>query len=507
LNVRGRRLSKQSDDVTGFTSSIAVDWRIAGHVIRTNMAHMISLMESDEVGRDVAASCLAFLSKASATPGKHVVSEDFHQLLEQEAVDSLGVETAGYMNLGKSRNDQVATAIRMEVREQVLELEDALRDLQQSILNLVRGYGRTIIPGYTHLQRAQPVTVAHHFMAYFDSLQRDVERLLALYPRINLSPMGSAALAGTSVRLDRGRVARLLGFDGCVANALDAVSSRDFVLESISCATLLMLDLSRLSEEIILWSSHEFAFVELSDEYAASSSMMPQKKNPVVAEIIRAKSGSVLGRFVAVGAIVKALPYSYNLDLQETTVHLWPAFDDAIRSVRMMSGMLSTMKFNLHSINESMKADYSTATALANHLVKKEGISFRESHAVVGELVRISMEESIPFEEAIAERLPGVMAQVVKAAKKKDRRAGGVDRVTAEWLLDPGRFLSTIVTQGGSNPAFIADELESRRAVLMQTESDVSKLRASLSSSESLLLAAVRSATGVKNAKKREVKS
>jgi argininosuccinate lyase len=466
---------------------MAFDGRIARHVIRTNMAHMISLLEGGEVSKGVCAACLTFLSRASATPAQVEEAEDFHQLLEQEAVDALGVEVAGYLNLGKSRNDQVATAIRMELREQILNLQRAIGDLQLSVLNVAGRHGNTVIPGYTHLQHAQPVTLAHHLFAYSDCLQRDVERLFELYGRVNLSPMGSAALAGTTIHLDRRRVASLLGFEGPVANAMDAVSSRDFAVEAVSCAALVMLDLSRISEELILWSSREFAFIELSDEFAASSSIMPQKKNPVAAEIIRAKCGSTLGNLMAISAIMKALPYSYNLDLQETTLHLWRAMDDAVNSVRILGGMIATVKFRIERLEKSTAADYSTATALANYMVEKEGISFRQAHAIVGELVRVSVEGQLPFEDVVVKLLPKVSSQTAKRIR--------IGKAKLSRVLDPAGSLASIVTDGGSNPASIPAELEKRLTRLTLDRGRVSKLVSSLISSEAMLREALRSET------------
>jgi argininosuccinate lyase len=480
VDVRGRRLRKQSDETTAFVSSMAFDGQIAGRVIRTNMAHMVSLVHAGQVPRAAGAKCLRFLSGASAVVEPGAAAEDFHQLLEQQAVDSLGVEVAGYINLGKSRNDQVATAIRMEARSQLISLAEAVTGLQKVILDIVRRNGKTIIPGYTHLQRAQPVTIAHHFFAYFDSLQRDVERLLQLYARINVSPMGSAALGGTNVRVDRKLVADLLGFRSVTSNAMDAVASRDLVLESIWCATVVMLDVSRLAEEQILWSSKEFGFVELADEYSASSSIMPQKKNAVVAEIARAKCGSVIGSLTAAAAIVKSLPYSYNLDLQETTPHLWRALADSTSSVTMLGRALSAMTFNLDAIARSISNDYSTATALANRLVERDGISFRQAHAIVGELVRASVEEGTPFAEAASRRLPVVSSKIAKRVS--------MDKKEIDEILDPSSYLESITTEGGSNPRFIPAGLKNRSASLGATAASLSTLKASLASSERRLL-------------------
>ena len=455
---------------------MAFDGQIAGRVIRTNMAHMVSLVRAGQVPRITGARCLRFLSSAPAVVEPGAVAEDFHQQLEQEAVDSLGVDVAGYLNLGKSRNDQVATAIRMEARGQLISLLEAVSGLQNVILAVVRRCGKTIIPGYTHLQRAQPVTIAHHFFAYFDSLQRDVQRLLQLYDRINVSPMGSAALGGTNVKVDRKLVADLLGFRSVTSNAMDAVASRDLVLECIWCATIAMVDMSRLAEEQILWSSKEFGFVELADEYSASSSIMPQKKNAVVAEIARAKCGSVIGSLMAAVTIVKSLPYSYNLDLQETTPHLWRALADSTSSVTVLSRALSTMKFNLDAIGRSISNDYSTATALANHLVERGDISFRQAHAIVGELVKASVDDDVLFADVVSRSLPAVSSKIAKRIL--------MDKREVEETLDPSAYLESITTEGGSNPRFIPTELEKRSASLDATTHSVSTLKTSLASSE-----------------------
>jgi argininosuccinate lyase len=472
VDVRGRRLRKQSKDSAAFTSSLGADRRIAGRVIEVNSAHMAALLEAGAVEDEVGAKCLAYLRHASAQVGASDEGEDFHQLLEQRAVDELGIETAGYLNLGKSRNDQVATAVRMELRALVLELSSALVDLQESELRVARKHAGDLLPGYTHLQHAQPVTIPHHFFAHFDSLQRDVERLGQLYSRVNLCPMGSAALAGTPVRLDRERVAALLGFDGIVKNSMDAVSSRDFVVEALSCALMAMLDMSRLAEELVLWSSKEFGFIELSDEFSASSSIMPQKKNAVVAELARAKAGSVLGSLVAVASILKALPYSYNLDLQETTPHLWRAMDDAISSARVLAGALSSAKFDSSAVSRAMSGDYSTATALADHLVSRYGISFRRAHAVVGGLVTESVKTGLPLAEVAATRLG--------QASGKDGLRMNIDLKTAFQVLDQSNFLSGISTEGGANPSGVRPGVAARQTAVRDARASVSKKASAL---------------------------
>lgn len=461
MDVRGRRLSKQSEEAAAFTSSMASDGRIAAQTVRVVEAHVLALTEAGAVAAKTGAKCVSFLSTFRGSGFEGIEAEDFHQYLEQKAVDALGVKVAGYLNLGKSRNDQVATAIRMELRSKLLVLVEAVASLQRALLEAARESGTTIVPGYTHLQRAQPVTFAHYCLAHFDACQRDVERLFALYSRVNLSPMGSAALAGTSVALDRGVVASLLGFEGIVPNAMDAVSSRDFVIETLSCAAMLMLDLSRLCEEIVLWSSREFGFLEVSDEYATSSSIMPQKKNPVVAELARAKSGSVIGSLMAVCAIVKALPYSYNLDLQEATPHLWRALDDAIASATVVAGMVGTAKLRPAAISESMKGDFSTATSLANYLVSEKGLSFREAHAVVGELVTLAIAQGRALEQVAAREMVRVSSRV--------GRSVSIDQATAARVLEPTNVLASITTVGGANPGAIPASLNRRSALLRRT--------------------------------------
>ena len=476
MDIRGPRLRKPSEGALAFTSSMAADGRIARHVIAVNTAHMAALVKAGEVQREVGAKCLRFLSRARLDVPPGAKAEDFHQQLEQEAVDSLGVETAGFLNYGKSRNDQVATAIRMELRVQVLALLGALTGAQRALLRQASRHGTTLMPGYTHLQRAQPVTLAHHFFAHFDAFQRDSERALQLYARVNLSPMGGAAMAGTSVNIDRGAVAESLGFAGVVRNAMDAVSSRDVAVEALACATMTMIDASRLAEELVLWSSSEFGFVELDDAYAASSSIMPQKKNAVAAEMVRAKAGSVMGDLVAACAILKALPYSYNLDLQEVTPHLWSALDDATGSLTALAGMVSSASIKPEKLRGATADDNSTAVALANYLVREHGISFREAHAVVGQLVRTSVETGRPLREVAPSKMAAVSA---KSGKRITIEPG-----TAKELLDPERFVRTIATEGGSNPKFASRELKARQKELALTSSALSGMSESLRASE-----------------------
>ena len=471
---------------------MAADGRIARQVIAVNKAHMAALVSAGEVDCGTGSKIMKFLLGAPALILPETLAEDFHQQLEQEAVDALGVETAGYLNYGKSRNDQVATAIRMELREGMFSLLGAIIGLQRAVLALVDKHGATLVPGYTHLQRAQPVTLAHHFFAHFDAFQRDSERFIQLYSRINISPMGAAAMAGTPVKVDRKEVARALGFSGIVSNATDSVSSRDLAVETLSCVTITMLDASRLAEELILWSTSEFGFLELDDAYAASSSIMPQKKNAVSAEMVRAKSGSVMGDLMAACAILKALPYSYNLDLQEVTPHVWRALDDTVDSLAVLSGMVATASINVKNIRNSIENDNSTAVALANYLVREHGLSFRQAHSVVGQLVRTSAETNRPLYDVASSKMAAVSARFGKRI--------AMDAKAAKAILSPEGFLGAIATEGGSNPRFIQAGAKSRQKALAKTVYALSAMRSTLRASERSLNA---TASGIA----REVKS
>ena len=455
---------------------MAADREIARHVIAVNMAHMMALVKGGEVDRGTGGRIIRFLLEASPEISPGAKAEDFHQQLEQQAVDALGVQTAGFLNYGKSRNDQVAAAVRMELRHRLLSAIEGITGLQRALLGLAEKEGATLVPGYTHLQRAQPVTLAHHFTAHFDALQRDAERAFQLYSRVNMSPMGAAAMAGTSVKVDRKAVARALGFSGVVRNAMDAVSSRDVAVEALSVATMTMLDASRLAEELILWSSSEFAYLQLDDAYAASSSIMPQKKNAVSAELVRAKAGSVTGDLMAAITIMKALPYSYNLDLQEVTPHVWRAMADTADSLGALAGMVSTASVSADALRRSMKDDNSTAVALANFLVREHGISFRQAHATVGELVRISVESGTPLREVAPSKMGAVSTKFGKRIS--------ISSDLAKDILDPEKFLDAIATEGGSNPRFTAAGVKVREKELEASMSTLSGLRSTLREAE-----------------------
>jgi argininosuccinate lyase len=330
--------------------------------------------------------------------------------------------------------------------------------------------------------------------SHFEAIAEDTERLTQLYGRVNLSPMGAAAFAGTSVKVDRESVASLLGFDGLVNNSMFAVSSRSFALETLAVLEITMVDLSRIAEELILWSSTEFGFVELADEYSATSSIMPQKKNPVVAETIRAKCGSVIGEATAAFTIAKALPNSYNLDLQEMTPHLWRALDDAASSLSLMAGMLASVRFESERLREAVKGDMSTATELANELVRAHGVPFRQAHQIVGELVRIAIKKKIGLEQAAEESLGDV-------ARKITGRSIKIDKARLRAVLDALKTLRLIGSAGGANPKFTTQQV-------VQNKKDIETLGNWLEEKENKLNESTNSLRNeVRSYLKREVRS
>jgi len=319
--------------------------------------------------------------------GLHMTSyEDLHISIEAKLINLVGEDTGGRMHSARSRNDEVATCIRIRLRDELLTLMHKLITLRKTMLELAREHTNTLMPGFTHLQHAQPTTFAHHLLAHHDALSRDTQRLLGAYMRTNMSPLGAAAFASTGFAINRERTRELLGFDEIVENSMDAVSTRDFVLESISVFSNIMTNLSRIAEEIISWSSEEFGFVELDDQYASTSSIMPQKKNPDTAELLRGKTGTVYGCLMSVLTITKALSMSYNRDLQEVTPHMWRAAGTTISSVIIMAGMLPTMKINTEKMESTAGTGFSTATELADTIVRTTEISFRTAHQIVGTL-------------------------------------------------------------------------------------------------------------------------
>ena len=353
-------------------------------------AHVVMLKEQGIIKKEAAAilTCLNNLEKRSAEFIEQELSayEDVHTAIESVVIDEVGEDIGGRMHTGRSRNDEVATCIRLALRTELLILLKAMNALRGALLVKAGEHMGTLMPGYTHLQRAQPTTYAHYLLAHADAFARDYARLLSAYERTNICPLGAAAFASTGFPIDRERTAQLLGFDRVLENSMDAVSTRDFIIEVISCYANLMTDLSRLAEELILWSSAEFNYVRLPDAYVTGSSIMPQKRNPDYAELVRARAGTVHGCLMSVLSICKALPYSYNRDLQEATPHLVRATKTTISSVTVMTSMVEGLAVQEERMAEQAPRGFTTATELADTIVRETGLPFRTAHTIVAAL-------------------------------------------------------------------------------------------------------------------------
>lgn len=402
MKLWGGRFTKETDQaVHEFSASLSVDQRLWNVDIDGSMAHAQMLGKQNIISQTESQLLLTGLKelRADLESGKlklNPAAEDIHSEIETLLTQKIGA-VAGKLHTARSRNDQVTTDTRLYLRKEGHVLLGQIQKLQTTILSISEKHKETLMPGYTHMQPAQPISLAHHLMAYFWMLCRDHERLSQGIKRANLSPLGSAALAGTGFPLDRRQVATDLGFDGVTANSLDSVSDRDYVIEFLSNCSILMMHLSRLSEELILWSSPNFGFVELSDQVTTGSSIMPQKKNPDVAELIRGRVGILYGNLIGALTMMKGLPLSYNRDQQEDKTFLFQGLDTTLSCVTLMNLMLTQAAWNPEKMAASLKGDFSNATDLADDLVKK-GATFRQAHEVVGQVVNYCIQNKVILE-------------------------------------------------------------------------------------------------------------
>lgn len=387
----GGRFTKSAEEwVDEFGASISFDQELVIEDITGSIAHVTMLAKTGiltEAEADQIKKGLEALKEKAENDelAFSVALEDIHLNLESKLTDMIG-PVGGKLHTGRSRNDQVATDMHLYLSKQVKEIIELVVELQQTLLEKAEQHIETIMPGYTHLQRAQPISFAHHLMAYFWMLERDKQRLSESLKRINVSPLGAGALAGTTFPIDRAYSAELMGFDGIYENSMDAVSDRDFILEFLSTSSILMMHLSRFSEEIILWSSQEFRFIELDDSFSTGSSIMPQKKNPDMAELIRGKTGRVYGNLFGLLTVLKGLPLAYNKDMQEDKEGMFDTVKTVTGSLKIFAGMIRTMRVQTATMEKATKQDFSNATELADYLSSK-GMPFREAHEVVGKLV------------------------------------------------------------------------------------------------------------------------
>ena len=398
----GRFKESTNKLVEEFTESVSYDKRLAPYDIAGSVAHVKMLekqgiLSQEEADRIVKAlnEVLQEIEKGEFEWKKEL--EDVHMNIEKRLIEKVGA-VGGKLHTGRSRNDQVATDVRLYVRKEILEILELLKELRRAFFKQAQENLGVIMPGYTHLQIAQPVLYSHHMLAYYQMFKRDAERFEDTLKRVNVSPLGSAALAGTSYPLDREFTAKLLGFSTVTRNSMDAVSDRDFVAETIFNCAMVMAHLSRLSEELILWSSQEFDFIELPDAFCTGSSIMPQKKNPDVSELTRGKTGRVYGDLVAILTIIKGLPLSYNRDLQEDKEPLFDAIDTVKACLKVNALIVEGMKPKRRRMEEQARKGFSLATDLADYLAKR-GVPFREAHRIVGELVAYCLDKGKRLEE------------------------------------------------------------------------------------------------------------
>ncbi|MFN2926993.1 argininosuccinate lyase [Lachnospiraceae bacterium YH-ros2228] len=405
----GGRFTKATDDkVYAFNASIGFDQRLLSEDLEGSRAHVRMLAKQGILTEDERDRILFGLQSIEddVREGKLLITEkyeDVHSFVEANLIDRIG-SVGKKLHTGRSRNDQVALDMRLYTRKEVEATDSYLRSLLSTILSIMEKHTSTIMPGFTHLQKAQPITLSHHMGAYFEMFKRDRERMADIHERMNYCPLGSGALAGTTYPLDRDYTASLLHFKGPTANSMDGVSDRDYLLEYLSALSIIMMHLSRFSEEIILWNSNEYQFVEIDDAYSTGSSIMPQKKNPDIAELVRGKTGRVYGALMALLTTMKGIPLAYNKDMQEDKELSFDAMDTANSCLDLFTGMLSTIRFREDRMKESARHGFTNATDAADYLVRK-GIPFRDAHGIIGQVVLYGIENKKPIDDMSLEEL------------------------------------------------------------------------------------------------------
>ena len=403
MKLWGGRFTKETDQlVNNFNASISFDQKFYKQDIEGSIAHAAMLGHQDIISEEESSKIQEGLKGilSDIEDGRLEITdeyEDIHTFMEATLIERIG-DVGKKLHTGRSRNDQVALDMRLYTRDELLKVDEEVKELMAVILRIMKENLETYMPGFTHLQKAQPVTVAHHFGAYFEMFKRDRSRLSDIYKRMNYCPLGAGALAGTTYPLDREFTASLLGFDGPTLNSMDSVSDRDYLIEFLSALSTIMMHLSRFSEEICIWNSNEYKFIELDDAYSTGSSIMPQKKNPDIAELVRGKTGRVYGALMSLLTTMKGIPLAYNKDMQEDKELSFDAFDTVKGCVRLFRGMIDTMKFNDARMEESAKHGFTNATDAADYLVKK-GVPFRDAHGIVGQLVLHCLDKGIALDD------------------------------------------------------------------------------------------------------------
>ncbi|WP_394922414.1 argininosuccinate lyase [uncultured Robinsoniella sp.] len=399
----GGRFTKETDQlVYNFNASISFDRKFYKQDIEGSKAHVTMLAKQGILTQDEKEEIIAGLNGILSDVENGTLEitdqyEDIHSFVEANLIDRIG-DAGKKLHTGRSRNDQVALDMKLYTRDEILEMDALLKNLLNTLLAIMEENTGTYMPGFTHLQKAQPITLAHHVGAYFEMFKRDRLRLFDIYKRMNYCPLGSGALAGTTYPLDRDYTAELLEFDGPTLNSMDSVADRDYVIELLSAMSTIMMHLSRFSEEIIIWNSNEYQFVELDDAYSTGSSIMPQKKNPDIAELVRGKTGRVYGALMSILTTMKGIPLAYNKDMQEDKELTFDAIDTVKGCIALFTGMAATMRFNKEVMENSAKNGFTNATDAADYLVN-HGVPFRDAHGIVGRLVLYCIEKNIALDD------------------------------------------------------------------------------------------------------------
>ena len=408
----GGRFTKETDKlVYNFNASISFDQKFYAQDIRGSIAHVTMLQKQGILTKEEKESIIEGLKgiQADVENGTLEITdeyEDIHSFVEANLIDRIG-DAGKKLHTGRSRNDQVALDMRLYTRDEVEALDTLLKELLEVLLKLMKEHIETYMPGFTHLQKAQPVTLAHHLGAYFEMFKRDRLRMKDIRKRMNYCPLGAGALAGTTYPLDREYTAELLGFDGPTLNSMDSVSDRDYLIEMLSAMSTVMMHLSRFCEEVIIWNSNEYQFVEIDDAYSTGSSIMPQKKNPDIAELVRGKTGRVYGALMSLLTTMKGIPLAYNKDMQEDKELVFDAIDTTKGCLALFTGMLRTMRFRKQRMEDSAKNGFTNATDAADYLVN-HGVPFRDAHGIVGQLVLYCIDKNIALDDMSLEEYKAI---------------------------------------------------------------------------------------------------
>lgn len=412
MKLWGGRFTKETNQlVHNFNASISFDQKFYKQDIRGSIAHVTMLAkqgilteeEKDTIINGLNSICADIENGTLEIDGTY---EDIHSFVEGHLIERIG-DTGKKLHTGRSRNDQVALDMKLYTRDEIEEIDALVKNLLMVLNKLMHEHVSTVMPGFTHLQKAQPITLAHHLGAYFEMFKRDRSRLQDIHSRMNTCPLGSGALAGTTYPLDRSYSASLLNFSGATLNSMDSVSDRDYLIELLSTLSIIMMHLSRFCEEIILWNSNEYGFVELDDAYSTGSSIMPQKKNPDIAELVRGKTGRVYGSLTSLLTTMKGLPLAYNKDMQEDKELTFDAIDTVKGCIALFTGMVDTMQFNKAVMEDSAKKGFTNATDAADYLVK-HGVAFRDAHGIIGQIVLYCIEKNICIEQMSLDELKAI---------------------------------------------------------------------------------------------------